>query len=352
MNENGTLNMDEFVSWLTGHGIIQKESNMSSAMAQPHQSDDGACEVLAQTLAQLQSLSQSSFQQPAKIPQQRCLTLIEEMMKVLASMKRQLVGEDDHEYEAALPQALAEWVPIMKSSSLPDRCKELALLESPCQDPQTITEPDVQALRGKIQQTLSEAEQIIHTKSLDQHIISACDKVINAGNADFRGVYEAVWHRIENSEQDGLHEYQSACDRLGQIIDSNCSSTSFNQQHSDVVDLYLSATRARGLFENFINKCTGVNIKCGPLKKTSRILEKLLLTPRQSGQDLDASRICDIVRGMGEAPSVGVIAKAVNELADHPDIICLRMKDRLLSAPSPGGWRDVSVALALIPCSC
>ena len=76
-------------------------------------------------------------------------------MKVLASMKRQLAGEDDHEYEAALPQALAEWVPIMKSSSLPDRCKELALLESPCQDPQTITETDVQALRGKIQQTLS-----------------------------------------------------------------------------------------------------------------------------------------------------------------------------------------------------
>ena len=39
----------------------------------------------------------SSFHQPAKIPQQRCLTLIEEMMKVLATMKRQLVGEDGHE---------------------------------------------------------------------------------------------------------------------------------------------------------------------------------------------------------------------------------------------------------------
>ena len=138
--------------------------------------------------------------------------------------------------------------------------QELALLELPCQDPQTITETDVQALRGKIQQTLSEAEQIIHTKSLDQHIISACDKVINAGNADFRGVYEAVWHRIENSEQDGLHEYQSACDRLGQIIDNNCSSTSFNQQ----ILMLLTCTclpPEQGAVRKLYQQGTGVNIK-------------------------------------------------------------------------------------------
>ena len=60
---------------------------------------DCAIDALAQMLAQLQSLSHISNHQLTKTSQERRLHLCEEIIEVVLSMKRQLVGEGDADVE-------------------------------------------------------------------------------------------------------------------------------------------------------------------------------------------------------------------------------------------------------------
>ena len=71
-----------------------------SVESEQHSGSDCAIDALAQMLAQLQSLSHISNHQPTKTSQERRLNLIEKIIAVLLSMKRQVVGEGDADVEA------------------------------------------------------------------------------------------------------------------------------------------------------------------------------------------------------------------------------------------------------------
>ena len=82
---------------------------------------------------------------------------------------------------------------------------------------------------------------------------------------------------------------------------------------------------------------------CRKIKKTRRVLEKALLRP--DGTE-SADVVCDLVRAMFVANSMGQIARVVGALAElhrQKVIIIVRIKDRFFTQTSAGGWRDVMV---------
>ena len=76
-----------------------------------------------------------------------------------------------------------------------------------------------------------------------------------------------------------------------------------------------------------------------PLKAMVRVLEKALLRPDAPGK---VDRICDIVRDMFVANSMGDVAAIVRALRTSRAIVIVRVKDRF-TTPSAGGWRDLMI---------
>jgi surface protein len=74
------------------------------------------------------------------------------------------------------------------------------------------------------------------------------------------------------------------------------------------------------------------------LKKMGRIIEKTLL--KRKDDPGNANKVCDLVRGMVTCENMGQIATIVQRLGSSPDIVVTRIKDRFLTSPSGGGWRD------------
>jgi hypothetical protein len=157
---------------------------------------------------------------------------------------------------------------------------------------------------------------------------------------------------VKSNESEGIELYLLAVARLEAKIqaDSEEFGLECQQQQRDPFLLYLSAAQSKVIFELFVselNKEDGVRISCGPLKRMSRILEKILLALKHQQQhqqhqhqaELDASKVCDIVRGMGEARDMKEVAKQIHAICNHPDVIALRMKERYMACPSKGGWR-------------
>ena len=65
----------------------------------------------------------------------------------------------------------------------------------------------------------------------------------------------------------------------------------------------------------------------GPMKRMSRVLEKLFLVPEDAAT-LGAALVCDIVRGMGEAADLKQVSIQIDAICNHPEVIALRMKER------------------------
>jgi hypothetical protein len=74
------------------------------------------------------------------------------------------------------------------------------------------------------------------------------------------------------------------------------------------------------------------------LKKMGRIIEKTLL--KRKDDPGNANKVCDLVHGMVTCENMGQIATIVQRLGSSPDIVVTRIKDRFLTSPSGGGWRD------------
>jgi surface protein len=74
------------------------------------------------------------------------------------------------------------------------------------------------------------------------------------------------------------------------------------------------------------------------LKKMGRIIEKTLL--KRKDDPGNANKVCDLVHGMVTCENMGQIATIVQRLGSSSDIVVTRIKDRFLTSPSGGGWRD------------
>ena len=76
------------------------------------------------------------------------------------------------------------------------------------------------------------------------------------------------------------------------------------------------------------------------LKKMSRIFEKVLLNDENPGS---CNKITDIVRAMFTTTSMSQVAHIANTFVACDAIVIVRVKDRFVEKPSPGGWRDLMI---------
>ena len=80
------------------------------------------------------------------------------------------------------------------------------------------------------------------------------------------------------------------------------------------------------------------------LKNVVRIVEKTVLNVDNPG---NCNRVFDVVRGMVECRTMTAVAQVLSNLDASQDIELVRMKDRFLTEPSPGGWRDCMVCFVV-----
>ena len=76
------------------------------------------------------------------------------------------------------------------------------------------------------------------------------------------------------------------------------------------------------------------------LKRISRILEKILFDAENTGS---CEKICDVVRAMMKVTSMAQVAKIAMAFLESDSVVIVRIKDRFVEKPSPGGWRDLMI---------
>ena len=128
-----------------------------------------------------------------------------------------------------------------------------------------------------------------------------CDQVIDAGTATFASVYGAVWDFISFTETaDRMANYHQTISLMKTKVTKPC-----RQVQNQIADLYDDAAWVHiSLFKPFLDSIaehTKTLPKEAPLKKLSRILEKVMTDPQEPG---NCAKICDMCRGMLEATSI------------------------------------------------
>ena len=184
--------------------------------------------------------------------------------------------------------------------------------------------------------------------------------VVKAGRKDFDNIYGAVWRGTISHDQIGIDEYKVTVARA--ITAAQPHSDTRQNAHS-VAELLQQASQCKRQFENTVNNIVSqchdeeATAEAGDggdfpqarvpatLKKVSRIVEKLLLHP--TGPITEVGRIFDVVRGMIRCRTMSQVALVLKKLTDHPDVTIVRVKDRFIASPSPGGWRDCQVCFFL-----
>ena len=75
-------------------------------------------------------------------------------------------------------------------------------------------------------------------------------------------------------------------------------------------------------------------------KPLQRVLEKILFKPVMRG---DASRIFDFLRAMIAVKKMDQVVKVVRALIATGKVVIVRMKERFITLPTAGGWRDLLI---------
>ena len=184
--------------------------------------------------------------------------------------------------------------------------------------------------------------------------------VVKAGRKGFHNIYGSVWRETISHDQIGIDEYKVA---VGRAISAAQPHSDTRQNAHSVAELLQQASQCKRQFENTVNDIVSqchdeeATAEAGDggdfpqarvpatLKKVSRIVEKLLLHP--TGPITEVGRIFDVVRGMIRCRTMSQVALVLKKLTDHPDITIVRVKDRFIASPSPGGWRDCQVCFFL-----
>ena len=184
----------------------------------------------------------------------------------------------------------------------------------------------------KIRQVIGkEARARIHDKA----ILKECKKVRDEGNASFKAIYDSVW-RYEAKDETGLTEYKEAVQQLNfpgaAIIQCVGSSAELLHQAAKCRPTYIA------LMTEMAAQCAEASFTAAAgLKKLGRIVEKAMLEPKWLGIP---SRVFDVVRGMVVCPNLSTVARVIGLFSARTDITLVRGKERFVSEPSEGGWRD------------
>ena len=228
-------------------------------------------------------------------------------------------------------------------------------------------------------------------------IVKECDRAIDVGDSDFSDIYNIIWARIQR-RQDDLQEYLQVAATLTHLTGADDK-----QSTDDVRELYDQAASVKDAFDSFVNSiqdqargtvgarqpsfendddelispsieflrptesrrgftasarsfdsdstseedddekkpCPFEVVVPRDLKKLGRICEKAALRPDKPGS---ADRIFDVCRCMIVVHTMHDAALVLRLLASRE---LVRVKERFVDAPTPGGWRDCLVNFRL-----
>ena len=183
-------------------------------------------------------------------------------------------------------------------------------------------------------------QDAINVRISEDGIKITCRTVIVVGNRDFQGVYQQVWNLTVNADKDGVAQYAQVVKDL--VVPEKAP----RQITADVCVLFQHAAQIKDAYATFVTKLIpeGMSVDISiprELKKMGRIIEKTIL--KRKDDPGNANKVCDIVRGMLTCDNMGNIADVLELLGTSRDIVVSRIKDRFLTAPSGGGWRDCMI---------
>ena len=213
------------------------------------------------------------------------------------------------------------------------------------------------ALRGAILELCAGVGAVVAARAGAEGIVQTCDAVVAAGNADFRGVYNVMWDRIDRNQDKAA--FSAAVSQARQRL-AHCSGGAggVRQSTDDILELVARAALAKPAFDEFVHQVTaeatlGFALRSlvlpESLKRVSRIAEKSML--RRGDRQGKAENCGDIVRCMVVVSSMDEVAAVLNAIsercsdddAERRSVSLVRLKERFVDLPSPGGWRDVRI---------
>eukprot|EP00939_MAST-03C_sp_MAST-3C-sp1_P001877 g1877.t1 len=259
------------------------------------------------------------------------------------------------DHGAKLPQELMDFRPLGEIPDIAACCAKLRTkqteykkeFESSKRDGAKLARctRDLEKLAEKLRGLMLKGiQEYIYEENVDNRLIN----VVEAGNKHFLDVYTSVFHTIENSERTDIEQYFKSIERASMAIPLGMKS---KQVTSNPVELLTHAFETKPKYERIVKDLVkslvasgkiskgDIQITIAPVKKLQRIVEKSMLKAAKPG---DASRTCDLVRGMAICKDMSVICKFVDALTDlvaKKKITRVRLKDRFARA-SDGGWRD------------
>lgn len=270
---------------------------------------------------------------------------------------------------AALPQKLKEFKPLAEDESIKACLSPLKPLDEKLVKAASSNPPrphDVAAAAAELRDQIDVAKpvlaQMIASRVAEPNIALDCLAVVAGGLDFFVGAYNEIFSTIEKS--DGLEQYREPTRKLQvAAIDGSAQHRDWlRETHGAAADAWQRTSRIDELMADSLspavvagydgvlkqlqaavpNACgpNGGPLKAGPVKHSSRTIEKAMLREEQSAGSAD--RVCDVRRALLEVKSMaacGDVLEALLRLHENGTLVIVRVKDRI--AQPAAGWRDV-----------
>ena len=203
----------------------------------------------------------------------------------------------------------------------------------------------VDALRAQHAKLTRALRDAIEKRVDVEGIVEECDRVVDAGNKDFIGVYSTVNNVMESAEADGKQHAAGAVATLRDTTHGDGVAAQ-RKEAAEAATLLSDAAAAKPAFDALVGALAevapGVDVQLerygevgkdgaprSGLKKTARIAEKAALRPDAEGSC--TLYVCDVVRAMFVAPSMDAVGSLVDglvALVRAGTIVVVRIKDR------------------------
>lgn len=265
-------------------------------------------------------------------------------------------GKDSKASEQRVPTRAEQQQPVHVEAKLPPELEQFIILKEMPPVAAALNDDTFVAAQKAVQDAPNEASALatlqkivqpvaniyraaIDARVQEKGIKATCRTVIEVGNGDFEAVYENVWNLTSKSDKDGVDKYAQALKAM--VVPEK----SPRQKTNDICILFQHAAQVKDKYAAFVKSLVeSMNVELSiptDLKKMGRIIEKTLL--KRKDDPGNANKVCDLVRGMVTCDNIGQIAAIVGFLGLSPEIVVTRIKDRFLTCPSGGGWRDCMV---------
>ena len=271
--------------------------------------------------------------------------------------------------EQALPPKLRAFKPLAKMDDVAECLKPLKALDANLAST-TASGDDVKiataasALEQQLDASKPVVKGAIEERLSAPDVVKGCVEVILEGLDFFEGSYNEIFSTIRKSE--GIDAYVQPVQTLQTVAEGGClqlqswlrsehGATPSAMQRTGKIAVLMTDACSSVVLNGFdvtlkavqdrVPRATSGSdrapLRSGPLKRSSRILEKVMLRGDDEG---NADRVCDVRRALIVVPSMNDFGAALQALADcHTKglIVIVRVKDRIQSPAA--GWCDVMV---------